>query len=281
MYAQLGQIVFQGLFGFDSFESTNNPTYAQHDLINAKPVLQPTGYELEELSITIKLRADFVNVSEALAQLQQSRDKYEVLALIKGNGVYVGDFIIAEFGKTENVTFADGTVLEATVTLLLKEYASSDKLQQQQTTARKNAFASGDKKVVNIAQRQLPTTSQLTAQDLAFTGSYSNVVNNQVTSYQNNPGAQVSIADQIQKSLKKMEGKIGDVQQKVQDLTNLSNLSDLMGAIGNVKTCVLNFTFPIASVQDLLDNNQMLQSAMQALRIASAELNNLIITRAA
>jgi phage protein U len=281
MFAQLGNIIFHGLFGFESFESTDNPTYAQHDLINAKPVLQPTGFELEELTITIKMHGEFCNPSESIAALKKSKTSFEVLPLIKGNGQYLGDFVIAEMGHIETATFADGTILEATVTLLLREYAVADKLQQQQNAARKNGFANGDKKVVNIQQKQLPTMHQLSSQDLTFTAAHANVVNDQVNQYKNNVGAQASIADKIQKSLDKMDKKLNAFNDKVQTLTSLQNLSGILSAISNLKTSISNFTFPVTTVQDLLDNNTALQNGVKALNQTSSELITLVITRAA
>jgi phage protein U len=281
MYAQIGNIIFEGLLGFDSFESKQAATYAQHDVINGKPVLVPTGNELEEISISIRLRAEFVKPEEAILELKKSREAFEVLPLVKGSGRYLGDFVITEISVTDTQALADGTTVEATVELSLKEYATSDKLQQQQASARQNAFATGDKKPLSMAAKQPNTTAQLASQDLVAANSQGAAIDNSIDQYETNVSQQQNISDHIQKALGKMDAKLSAFNDKISNIPLLKNVSDIAAAVASVKGEIQNFSFPITSIDDLKLNNRNLQQVLRSLSRTAITLSNLVITRAA
>jgi phage protein U len=281
MFAQLGTILFEGLRGFESMEHKDSTTYAQHDLINGKPVLVPAGNELEEISITMRLRAEFVKPEAAILQFKKSKDEFEVLPLLKGSGRYIGDFIIEEFSVKDLVNLADGTTVEAIIDITLKEYASADKLQQQQSAAKKAAFATGDKDPLSLAAKQPFTTSQLASQDLVAAESGSFVVDRQVSQYPNNPSQQQNISGHIQKALGKMDTRLSAFNDKITTLQGLQNAANIITAINSVRSQIQNFTFPITSLTDLKNNNTALQQGVRGLSREATTLTDLIITRRA
>lgn len=282
MFAQIGSIQFKGLLGFQSFETTDNTTYAQYDLINAKPILRPTGNDIEEHDISIRLHASFCNVEASIRSLKNSKDSYEILPLLLGNGSYVGDFVITEMSISRTQAFADGTVTDATVSLKLREYASSDKLQQQQNSDRKKAFALGTKKPVTVPALQAPSVPQLAANDLGLVNSVSAALDNNVRAYENNVSSRQTIADKIQSSLKKIDANIAAFNNRLDSISNLLvNVAVIKDAVAAVRSVVTNFQFPITSIDDLKINNRNLQQAVRNVNIDSTQLINLVITRAA
>lgn len=281
MFAQLGNIIFRGLTGPDSFEHTDSTTYAQHDLINAKPLLQAVGNDLEEIALEIKLRAEFINPELARLQLKKYKDEFQVLPFIKGNGQYLGDFVITEMVTTSVVALQDGSIVESNLSITLREFISGDKLQQQQNTARKQAFAVGDKKPVAIASIPKPTIAQVTATDLAAVDSYAFVVDRKSSEYVNNVTQRPNISDKIQAALQKMDVKLHDINNALANIPLLSDIPTIVAAINAVQSQVSAFSFPITSLDDLRLNNTNLQLVIRNLGAASIEILNIVLTRAA
>lgn len=281
MYCQIGSIVFDGPFGFNSFENKSAATYAKHEIINLKPVLKPTGNELDELSIEIHLRAEFIDVVQAIATLKKSCAEFEVLPLIKGNGTFIGDFVISEITETHNHALSDGTLIEATLQISLMESVTADKLQQKQIADRKNAFALGDKKPLALNIQQQPTVPQLASDDLSAVNSESVAVDRNVSQYENNVSRRESIAGHIQDGLEKIDDTLDKFNERLAQITILNDVDSIASEVNNVKNKIQNFSFPITSISELQNNNRDLQSAIRSLNAGTTELINLVICRRA
>lgn len=281
MYSQIGDIIFSGKHSFTAIEHRDTTTYAQHDLVNGKPILQPTGNDIEEFSIEVRLRAEFINPETARLKLKEYKDEYKVLPFIKGNGQYLGDFVITEIVTTHLQSLSDGTLIEANLSLTLREFVTADKLQQQQASARKQAFAVGDKKPVGIGALQPKTVAQSTAAYLAEAGSYSHLVDRKCSEYVNNVSKRQSIADKIQSSLQKMDEKLQSVQDALENIELLEDAAAVYSYVNAVRQRITNFTFPVTSLDDLRTNNRNLQLAVRNMASGSIKIINLVITRAA
>jgi phage protein U len=281
MYTQLGDIIFSGLHSFSTIEHKDTSTWAQHDLLNAKPTLQPTGNDLEEFTIEIKLRAEFINPEAARLQLKKYKDENTILPYIKGTGQYMGDFIITELTTTTQNSLPDGTVIEATLNVSLREYVVADKLQQQQAAARKQAFAAGSKTPVAVGAIQQPSLPQTTAAEIAEVNSFAFVVDRSVSQYANNVTQQQNLSDKIQNALNKMEAKLQSINNALDDIELLEDIATITSAVNAVQSIIGNFTFPITSIADLQFNNSNLQSAIRNFGAGTISILNLVITRAA
>lgn len=281
MYSQLGNIIFDGPFGFNSFELKTAAVFARHEIINLKPVLKPTGNELDELSIELHLRAEFINVTQAIATLQKSRAEFEVLPLIKGTGQFIGDFVISDITESHQHALPDGTLIEATIQVSLIEYLTADRLQQQQVASRKNAFALGDKTPLALNIVQQPSVPQLAADDLSAVNSQAAVLDRQVSQYENNVSQRQSLEDKIKNGLKKIDDTITKFNEKLDTITILQDINNIRSDVNTVKNLTSNFTFPITSIGDLQMNNRDLQGAIRSMNTGTTELINLVITRRA
>jgi phage protein U len=158
MFAQLGTIVFENLKSFTDYSRTGAVVYAEHALLDGKPLLQRTGPALDELYLTIRFHASFTNPTEQLENLIDARDSGEILPLIFGDGtIQQGTFVITEINETIEDADPQGNVFSYLINLSLKEYITPDKLQQQQQHDRDNASAVGDKKAV-VKKKANPLT---------------------------------------------------------------------------------------------------------------------------
>jgi phage protein U len=280
MYAQLGNIIFDNLNGWDSFTKNDDTTYAKHDLISGKPRLQPIANELEEISLSIHLRAEFVNIEGSISALKTSKDKFEILPLVMGNGRYLGDYVIINIGETHNQAFADGQLIDATLSLTLQEYSTTDKLSQQQTAARKAAFAVGDKKPVLTGLTQPPTLAQTTVQQESVINSEAKNIDQNVIDYANNPSQQGAIADAIEASLNTINTVLDSYRNNTQALAAFFDANSLDEVVQALSDAANGFSFPVPSLASLQGSNLLLQSTLSTFKSVNTTLNyNVIIRR--
>ncbi len=122
MFAQLGDIKFELITYFNGLNETVSYNYAQHERIENKPILQFLGKNLQEENIKLNFHRTFCVPEDELKNLVDVADKAEPLKFIKGNGEYVGVFVIEEIGKTIEQTSAEGDLLSIQVDLRLREY---------------------------------------------------------------------------------------------------------------------------------------------------------------
>lgn len=122
MFAQLGDIKFKLITYFNGLTETVSYNYAQHDRIENKPILQFIGKNLQEENIKLNFHRSFCVPEDELKNLIEVADAATPLKFIKGNGEYVGVFVIEEIGKTVEQTSAEGGLLSVQVDLRLKEY---------------------------------------------------------------------------------------------------------------------------------------------------------------
>ena len=122
MFAQLGDIKFELITYFNGWDETVSYNYVQHDRIENKPVLQYLGKNLLEENIRLNFHRSFCVPEDELKKIIEVADKETPLKFIKGNGEYIGVFVIEEIGKTTEQTTPEGDILSIQVDLRLKEY---------------------------------------------------------------------------------------------------------------------------------------------------------------
>ncbi len=122
MFAQLGDIKFELITYFNGLTETVSYNYAQHDRIENKPLLQFLGKNLLEENLKLNFHRTFCVPEDELNNLLEVADKAEPLKFIKGNGEYVGVFIIEEISKTTEQASPEGDLLSIQVDIRLKEY---------------------------------------------------------------------------------------------------------------------------------------------------------------
>lgn len=134
MYAQLGNIRFETLIGYDSLEFKRSTNYTEHSLINAKNNLQPVGEALTECSFTINFHVQFCIPEVEIEKLESARRKSIVLPFIFGNGLNKGNFLITEAVEAINQTDPLGNYISVSYNVTLKEYVN-EQLDQDVSSA--------------------------------------------------------------------------------------------------------------------------------------------------
>ena len=123
MFAQLGDIQFDLITYFDGINDTITYNYAEHERINNKTLLQFLGENLQEFTIKLNLHSSFCVPEEEILKLRTEAKLGKPLKFIKGNGEYVGAFVISQIQKTTEQTSPEGDLIAIQVELQLKEYA--------------------------------------------------------------------------------------------------------------------------------------------------------------
>lgn len=283
MFAQLGSIKFETVKGFDSWSNGGgDASYAEHEIINGKPRLQKTGDALKEISLSIKFNANFCNPSQELAALDAAKGSGEILALLLGDGNYIGDFVIVSTASTIDTAFANGTPIQITVSLTIKEFAAYSKLELQQQQARKNAFAVGDKTPVIRRTPQPPADAAVASQLVTRTTEQTNAINTMVANYEDNASQQGALAQNITAACDKASKHIDDLSAKLDNADELKGKFDSLGdAAGDVKTKIaaVKGAFPVQNIDNLKGLNSTLQGSVNQFKGAAVPMHTAVITR--
>lgn len=122
MFAQLGDIEFELITYFNGMSESQSYNYAQHERINQKPVLQFLGLNLQEQDIKLNFHASFCTPEDEIKKLKNVANLGTPLKFIKGNGDYVGVFVITEIASATEQATNEGDLISVQVDLKLREY---------------------------------------------------------------------------------------------------------------------------------------------------------------
>jgi len=122
MWAILGEIEFEVIASPSAAEQSFSASFAEHARIAGKPLLEAAGGELEEIRWTILLHERLHEVGARLRAIREVVSQQAPLALVMGDGTYLGPWVIAEGAVTTRKTDARGRVVSAEVQITLREY---------------------------------------------------------------------------------------------------------------------------------------------------------------
>jgi phage protein U len=288
MFAQLGTTIFDGLKSFVSFqEDGEDAILVEHALISRKPTLQGTAIGLKNLSISLYLHQEFCNVEEETIKLRNSKNTFEILPLLWGNGKLEGEFLIATFNRTIQLADPDGNAIAVIISLTLKENSTNDRLSQEQQQSKSDAFAVGDKKpAVKSARKNEVSCSNFVSKEISLIQSNANAVDGLLIGYKalavNNIRVLQSLVIIKQESIKLMQpvtdsnypciyGKTDLVVTGNKVVVDVNNLAD------KINYYEINPT--LADAQVIGGYNLFLQRSIRALKNSVSSVLSSSITR--
>lgn len=169
MYYQLGDIKYENAVGFQSLDQVEEESWVEHAVIDGKPVLQKTGSKLDTVEIAMRFHRSFTDPDLELNKLRAHRKKGSILALIRGDGTILGNFVI----KSMNIGTKgqiNGTIIYYEVQVSLLEFASADIDATAKTQAVNNGFANSQNTPLPSTPSDLPTTPTMEAADSLISG---------------------------------------------------------------------------------------------------------------
>lgn len=141
MYAQLDDIVFELLKGFESFGDTVESLYVEHPRPVGKPTLEGKGEKLQEISFTIRWRQDFCTPLVEYQRLNAKRKERKVMILTWGDGNVEGSFVLTSLERTIEELNPNGSFRAITCNVKLLEYFQLDAAQDQKASLEAAGFA--------------------------------------------------------------------------------------------------------------------------------------------
>jgi phage protein U len=132
MYAQLGDIKFEVLSGFDSMSDTDDAIIAKYVTFGNKPYAVFTTPGLRELTIGMRLHQSFINVRNARLQLRAYKDNGTTLTLTWGNGQVEGYWIISNISTTTEQQDGIGNTYMVSISVTLVEAPANNLLNVKQ-----------------------------------------------------------------------------------------------------------------------------------------------------
>lgn len=283
MFAQLGNIIFEGVKGFESLEKRRATNYAEHARIEGRPTLQRIGSDLQNIAITIYLHASFCNPQKEIDALDDARENAEIMPLIMGNGKVVGDFVLVSISETVTMSGPLGELVEGTLDLNLLEHYDPNKPIKEQSDAVASGFAMEGNTPLPVEEIQLAQTpAAIISGQVTEATIMASTVNTDLATAANNPTEAPRLMDTITETLGNMNELIIDMQQKIDDATTLGAvLSGLDATLPGVLTGIgtlLNYT-AVGDVTGAADANLAFQLSVETMFSAADLLNTNVILR--
>jgi len=283
MYAQLGNIRFEGLKGFSNFSHERGVNYAQHELINGKPRLQSVGDNLDSISFGMYLHSEFTNPEADIETLRLAMQNREVLPLLLGNGRILGFFVIPNFSQSNSFTDPLGNLIEVTLNIELLENFSDDPLREAELQAINLAFATSQRNS-NVRSVLPPKLSQgmTISTEISNIQTSATVTNIYTANIAAVPSRSEYWSGKISKSLADIEKSLTTVQSTLSNASELQDLAeDMPVALNDVYVRVQNMkaVLPVSDIEGFKILNQQLNSSVVNLNSTNLGISNNSIIR--
>lgn len=215
MYAQLGDIVFESLYGPKSFERKDSVSLPMRNRINLRPRQQFTGIDLATITIGIRLHRAFIDVEDAIERFRTYRNSATHLKFITGSGAVIGTFVISKTTERHDQWTRTGEIVSCELEHVLIEVSSS----RTDLTSRNSAIANSNNQPRLAFQPIQPIAPSLpvsAALDVQATMAYANVSSQLIEEYSIAPDDAESKVNQAKKSVVTAREHMADAAAKVQ-----------------------------------------------------------------
>lgn len=283
MYAQLGNIRFEGLRGFTSLKRDREATYSEMPLLDGKARLQRLGSSLDAISFDMLFRREFTDPVADLAELNELRETGEVLPLLTGDGSFVGNFIITKLSDTTDETDPSGVPISISLTVDLKEFVDPNPEATANTQARDNAFATNPAKVVPVKlERSGTTPAAVTSSAVRETSGACNSATDTVKKASVDADQRDSLLQRAAQALKNAQNKAQTAIQNLQDYASLQTvapalLAEVQAVAGNVS--LLKSYIDAGDLTNALTQSDALSASVGTMDTAVRPLDALLMKR--
>jgi len=121
MFAVLGDIPFQVVGSPEALSESRRYDYAEHRVVQARPVLQWLAEDLITIRLEMLLHGSFTDPAASLLVLQQTASTHAALPLVFGNGDFRGYFVIETIDTVSRQLSGVGDIFAILVRLTLRE----------------------------------------------------------------------------------------------------------------------------------------------------------------
>lgn len=283
MYAQLGNIKFQGLVSPTSLEKSTEANYAQHEVIDGKARLQRVGDALDTITLEMMLHVAFCNPEVELKKFEDAKNEAEVLPYINAAGDFLGNYVIKSIIRNDQDQDKNGQIVQTELTIELLEFADPDVLQASRTKAKEIAYANEQNKLIAGQQNDASQSNVgLSTDSMNAAVAQNQEIQNQATNIENNPGdeapffdkmneALVTMAEDISKAINYVNSTVGSIYTQTRTFeSNLVNVANQITNLQAVSTLndVVN-TIPAAALLNTSVNSMKNSGSLVAGMVAT------------
>lgn len=146
---------------FKDFERTGAARWNDHEIIGMKPKSEFSGSGLDDISITILLKAELgINPIKQIEKLRIMKDTGKVAPfIIGGKPISKNYWSIQQMVESHKVIDNKGNILSSEVTLNLKEYVIKIKKKKPKTSNKKAKIASSSKNKKTLGKMTITVKS--------------------------------------------------------------------------------------------------------------------------
>lgn len=245
MYAQLGDIIFEGLYGPEEHVRKDSVSLPQHKRINRMNKSQFTGIDNGELKLSFKLHNSFIDVEDAIERFRKYRETATHLRYITGSGTVVGTFIIKKTKEKQLHAKSNGDLIYAKLEVELIETAYSS----QKNNAIQSALANRSNSPVALPIRPVPTPATL--------GVEAAVQISVARSSASQGSAAISAASSASASASRTATELDKAREAV--ITARENMADAHAKVQAFEDTVNQAQGYIANIQTAINNAQTLE----------------------
>lgn len=237
-YNQLGDIVFSGVLGFNSFGRERSVRLAEHQLLGGKSALQNMGLELTTISLEMFIHTDFGDPSATAEKLAEYMEAGSAWPLLNGRGEIFGTYVVATVGESFTQLATDGGIVSATISTTLREYVDPNPVATKARARAKEALALESNEIVPVRPSSVPPTplAAVTAnvQTSKSASAEGLLLVNQAAE---NPAQTATLMDRAAKKLDQAAKSASDAISKIQEVQSLAAKAPaLLAAMQTVKS---------------------------------------------
>lgn len=123
MFAAYGSLRFEVLSSPTSFSESRRYGFAEHPIVEGRPVLQKVGEELRSIHNTFRFHKGFCDPKASLESLRDLAEEQEPNTYILGDGTVEGEYVIEEIESTVEMLDKAGAAVWIDVTVRFREVA--------------------------------------------------------------------------------------------------------------------------------------------------------------
>ena len=220
IYAVLGDIEFE-LLPIVGLQEDHAWNYAEHAVIEGKPLLQYIGYALDETTISIRLHRQFCDPGAVFAKLKTVADQHQPLLFQVASGEVYGRRVISKISRTIETTADNGMPIAIEAQMTLREYFDPAPIKTRQLQQKRSAPALSGKPAVTIPRPAPGNVSALAGgQITANAQGVAQNANQMATLATRLQSGYASVAAQVKDAVAGIQATIDPVMQQAKALAS-------------------------------------------------------------
>lgn len=214
LYATLGNITFE-LLTVAGLDEKYAYQFAEHQVIEGKPLLQFIGDNLDETNLALRFHVSFCDPGTEFGKLKTEGDKHSALVLQFADGTIAGRRVITEIQKTTETTADNGRALSIEVKLTLREWYDPSPIVTQQIQQKTSAPALQGKGAISSPTLAPGNSVALASGQIAAAGSAMSRQAAKTATLADQIGA---AGAQVKQQAAEMSAKIAPMMQTAKDM---------------------------------------------------------------